>query len=106
MQAYYSAVGVTSVLMDQQHGTSRERKRKFTAVYLTALESTQVTSKVHNEAVETGCICGSQYDQFFFKSIVENTIRLKAQEIYGHVTQSQGNVQPFSASVLLYRKYI
>ena len=31
---------------------------KFIDVHQPTLESTQVTSKVHNEAVETGCICG------------------------------------------------
>lgn len=32
------------------------------------------------------------------KSIVDSTVRLKAKEIYSHVTQGQEKVKPFSAT--------
>lgn len=43
--------------------------------------------------MERGVIC---IFDWFLKSVVHSIVRPKAKGIYGHVSQHQGNIKPFS----------
>lgn len=48
-----SAVGMSSVFMNQQYGSSRKRKSGFSDLYIRLLQKVyKVTSEVHDKAVE------------------------------------------------------
>lgn len=100
-----------SMLMNQLCGISKKKKKEGDShsVHEVTPESAKETSIVHDAAMEK---MERQLDLWIHemttdkKRVVDSIIvRLKAKEIYGHVTQGQENVKPFSASAGWYAHF-